>query len=293
MNQEEQKNYREAGEIAREVVEYAREIIKKDTSLLEIAEKIESKIEKLGGKPAFPVNISINDTAAHNTPASDDETKAFGLLKIDLGVHVSGYIVDTAFSLDLEDNEENKKLILVAEKALEKAIKATKPGIEVWKIGEIIHNTITSQQISPIRNLSGHELDRYMIHAGLTIPNYNNNNKAKIEEGVYAIEPFSTLGQGVVYEGKNSGIYSLIEKKPIRNQQAREILEFIEKEYSTLPFCTRWLDKKFSNVTLPLKLLEQEGILKQYPQLIEKAHGKVAQAEHTILVAKNKIEVLT
>jgi len=287
-------NYRKAGSIAREVKHYTKSIIKPGIPLIEIAEKIENKIKELGGKPAFPLNLSINEIAAHYTPSPNDETKASGLLKVDFGVHVSGFIIDTAFSLDLENNEENKKLILAAEKALQEATKIIKPEIEIWKIGQAIQKTITSLNFSPVRNLSGHELGKYKVHAGLTIPNTNNNNKTKLEEGVYAVEPFSTSGVGMVYESKPSGIYILQEKKSIRNLLARKILDFIEKEYKTLPFCERWIVKKFGTKSLlALNFLEKERILYNYPTLVEKSHKKVAQAEDTLLITEEKVEVLS
>ncbi len=292
MNSKEIQNYKEAGEISKKVKEYARKIIKPGVLLKDVAEKIENKIIELGGKPAFPVNLSINEIAAHYTPSSNDENTAKGLLKIDLGVHIKGYISDTAFSLDLENSEQNKDLIKASKLAIEKVEKNLKPGIEIFKIGEIIQNQITSFNFSPIKNLSGHSLNKYQIHSGITIPNYNNNNKNKLIKGAYAIEPFATSGQGEVYEGKPSGIYSLIEKKPVRNQQARKILEFIEQEYLTIPFCERWICKKFSQYKIALSLLEKQGIIRQYPQLIEKSKSKVAQTEHTFLI-KEKVEKIS
>ena len=295
MNQEEINDYKKAGEIAKKVKEYARSIIKKDTLLLEIAEKIESEIIELGAKPAFPVNLSINEIAAHYTPSFDDKTLACGLLKVDFGAHINGCIVDVAFSLDLENNEENKKLILASEKALASAIEIVKKekNKEVWKIGKTIQEEITAFNFSPIRNLSGHALGEFRIHAGLTIPNTNNGNETRLEEGAYAIEPFATTGIGSVYEGGKSGIYSLQERKAVRTMEARKILDFIEEEYKTLPFCSRWLVKQFGTKALfSLSLLEKEGILHHYPQLIEKGKGKVSQAENTILINKEKVEVL-
>src|SRR3989304_3159521 len=112
-----------AGKIASETKKYARVIAKKGMPLLELAEKIEAKIIELGGKLAFPVNLSIDDVAAHYTPSHDDKAVAHGLLKIDLGVHIDGWIADTAISVDLENNEENKKLIQASKDALENAIK--------------------------------------------------------------------------------------------------------------------------------------------------------------------------
>src|SRR3989344_6294199 len=128
----------EAGKIASEAREYARKFIKKGMPLLEIANKIESKMIGWGGKPAFPTCLSINEIAAHSTPSHDDKRIAEGILKIDMGSHIEGWIADTAFSIDLENNEENKKLIVAIEKALESAIKTAKKGINLSEIGKSI-----------------------------------------------------------------------------------------------------------------------------------------------------------
>ncbi len=282
-----------AGEIAIEVKKYARSFIKKDILLLEIANKIEEKIIELGGKPAFPTNTSINEVAAHYTPSHDDETKAHGLLKIDLGVQVDGYIADTAFSLDLEDNEENKKLIDAAKAALEKAQQIIKVGALTNEIGKAIQETIESQGFSPIINLSGHEMKQNDLHAGLNIPNIDDNKEIPIKKGLYAIEPFATNGGGKVYDGKPSGIYMVTDSKNIRSSIAREVLEFILDEYYTLPFCSRWLVKKFGAKALfGLRQLEENGNLHHFPQLIEVGKGKVAQAENTVLI-EEEVKITT
>lgn len=293
MEESERENYRKAGNIAKQVKEYARAITEQGSSLLNLAENIEAKIIELGGKLAFPVNLCIDDIAAHYTPPHDDKTTAEGLLKIDIGVHVEGCIADTAFSLDLSNLEENRKLIEASNSALKAAIKTAGKGIELWKIGRAIQDKIEASGFSPIRNLCGHELGNFLVHSGLTIPNCNNNSNQTLKEGAYAIEPFATSGQGLVYDGKPSGIYKLEQRKAIRDPTARKILEFIEQEYKTLPFCERWIYKKFSSRSLlALHLLEQAGIIHQYPQLIEKSHSKVSQSEDTILI-NNKIEVIT
>jgi methionyl aminopeptidase len=280
----------QAGKIASEVKDYARKLIKPDMSLLEIAEKIESKIQELGGEPAFPTNLSINEIAAHYTPSHNDESKASGLLKVDFGVHINGYLADTAFSIDLENSNENKKLIQAAEAALENASKEFEKGKTTSEIGEVIEKTISEKGFQPIINLSGHSMEEYDLHAGITIPNINDERRISIEEGLYAIEPFSTTGSGKVQDGNPSGIYQLQDNKKPRSPKAREVLEFIEENYSTLPFCSRWLVKKFTpTVILALRELEQNQNLHQYPQLVESSHAKVAQAENTILINDEKI----
>lgn len=278
-----------AGKISREVKEYAKNFIKKDMPLLEIAEKIESKIKELGGEVAFPTNLSINEITAHYTPTYDDKTLASGLLKVDLGVHVDGWISDSAFSLDLENNEKNKILIEATEKALKNAIEISRPGTEISEIGKEIQKTINSYKANPIVNLTGHGLKQWELHAEPSIPNIDDKRKGKLKEGSYAIEPFATFGSGKVYEGKPSGIYILNNEKNIRNPLARKVLKFIKEKYNYLPFCSRNIIKEFGKISLfALNQLEEADILYQFPQLIEISHKPVAQTEHTILIKKNK-----
>tara|TARA_Y100000310_G_scaffold107162_2_gene105624 strand:- start:23550 stop:24428 length:879 start_codon:yes stop_codon:yes gene_type:complete len=284
----------QAGKIMSEVRGYARSFIKKDMPLIEIADKIEEKMVELGAKPAFPTCLSINEFAAHYVPGYDDKTLAEGILKIDMGAHIDGWIADTAFSIDLENNEENKKIIKASEDALENAIKTIKESVQLREIGKAIHQAIDSHKLNPIVNLSGHSVEQYELHAGISIPNYDNKKTTEITKGLYAIEPFATSGNGRVRDGKPSGIYRLIDDKNIRSPIAREILEFIIEEYQTLPFCSRWIVKKFGTKGLfGLKQLEENGNLHNYPVLIESSNGKVAQTEHTILVEDNGIIVTT
>ncbi len=287
-------NYIKAGKILKQTVEYAKSLVKSNMSLLEIANNIESKIVSLGGKPAFPVNLSINEIAAHSTPEWNDTSIASGLLKVDIGVHIEGCAADTSFSVDLENSEENKKLIKAAEEALSKAVSIANLGENLSAVGEIIEKTIKSSGFQPIQNLSGHSIEKYNLHAGIVVPNFNNSTTKTFEEGVYAIEPFATNGFGAVRDGKKSGIYHLEKQGNVRDSFAREVLAYIAEEYSTLPFCSRWIHKKFgTRGLLALRQIEQAGLLHHYAQLIEKNNGKVAQAEHTIILTKKEKIITT
>ncbi len=291
----------DAGKICSEVKKWiiSESIVKKGLPLIEIAEKIENKIIELGGKPAFPVNTSINEVAAHYTPSYDDETLASGLIKIDFGVHIDGWTADNAISFDLENLEENKKLIESANKSLNSALDVVKKNKEkssTDEIGKAIQSSIEEDNFHPITNLSGHSIDHYDLHSGITIPNISDKREIELENGLFAIEPFVTLksASGRVFDGKPSGIYQIKELKSVRSPAAREVLNFIDEEYGTLPFCSRWLVKKFgSKILLALRELEKSGILHQYDQLIEYSKNKVAQAEHTILIHDGKVIVTT
>ena len=199
-------------------------------------------------------------------------------------------------SIDLENSKENQNLIDAAKKSLEEATNLVikNKNISIRKIGAIISKTIQSNNAQPIQNLSGHSINQYDIHAGITLPNYDNAQEKSLPEGTYAIEPFSTSGHGSVKDGKLSGIYSLTNDKNVRDSFAREVLKYIKEEYKTLPFCSRWLVKKFgTRALIAMKRIEEADIVHNYPQLIEISNGKVAQAEHTILITSDEVIVTT
>ena len=294
-NISEEESYKKAGEIANKIRDYAKNLIKPGMPLLEIAKKIEGEIENLGGVPAFPVNLSINEIAAHYHPTLEDTTLAQGLLKVDIGVQINGFIADTAFSMDLTPEKKYKELIKASEEALENALNILNKNPSLNDIGKTIKETIEKKGFSPIINLSGHELKQYEVHAGLTIPNYANNNNTKLEQGAYAIEPFATTGEGKVIDGQSSNIFKINQFRNPRSPTARKILEYAAEKYRTLPFSLREMQEQFGNIArLGLKELEQIGAVHNFPQLIEKTRQPVSQAEHTFIKTKDgKIIVTT
>lgn len=292
--------YRKAGEIGKKTKEFAKNLIKKDMLLSEIAEKIEGEIKKLGGEIAFPVNLSIDDVAAHYTPTLRDEKKASGLLKADIGIHVDGCICDLAFSVDLTPEKKHHKLIEASEKALNSAleiVKKNKDNTTVSQIGEQIEKQIKNTGFTPIVNLSGHSLDEYNIHAGLTIPNINNSSTKILESGAFAIEPFATLSTatGLIYEGAGSNIYHITANTiQVRDNFAREVLSWIIENKKTLPFSQRELEKEFgARVLIAVSNLKRAGAIEEYPQLIEKSHSPVSQTETSLIILENgSVEIL-
>lgn len=295
MEPEELESYRRAGKMASEVREWTKDLVKNGASILEIAEKTEARIKELGGEIAFPVNVCINDVTAHYTPKHNDETllSKEDVVSIDLGVHVDGYIADTAYTVDLSGNYPN--LISANKEALEKAIKLARPKAKVSDIGEAVQGVLSSAGYKPIENLTGHEIKQYDLHAGLSIPSIKVPYDWEIEEGmVLAIEPFATDGYGRVIESRNSEIFSLQQPKPTRNRDARDILAQV-MERQSLPFAQRWLAEKISPLKLDLALREllRNGSIKAYPVLHEKEKGVVSQFEHTVIVTADGCEVTT
>jgi methionyl aminopeptidase len=288
--------FRHAGKISREAKAYARTLVKEGAKALDIAEAIEAKIEDLGGKPSFPVDVSINDMSAHYNPKVEDTLvlKKGDIVKIDMGAHVEGCITDTAFTVSIGKDKENDTVIRAAEEALKVAVSMATPGMRIGAIGGAIEKTMIKYGVRPIKNLSGHGVGLWQVHTKPSIPSFDDGNVQKLKAGqTIAIEPFATTGSGLVKSGAGSEVYSLESEGNLR--QFREVLEWIKSEYRTLPFAKRHVAKKFGKLKagFAIKLLLSKGIIKEYATLPEKTKGcKIAQSEHTIIVA-DKPEVLT
>jgi len=293
MDKEELDSYIKAGRIAAEAREYGKGLIKVGASLLEVTEKIEQKIVSLGGEFAFPPQISLNDIAAHSYPAFDDKTifKEGDIAKLDVGVHIHGFVGDTAVTVVLGNDAKLKLLEEASREALNSALRIIKPGITLSEIGKTIHDEITKRGFAPVRNLSGHGLGKFIIHDSPSVPNFDTgSNETLAEDQVIAIEPFASTGAGVIYESSSPTLYALEDIKPVRSAITREVLKSLE-EYNSLPFAHRWLVKKYGlgKTSFALRELKNLGLLRGFPPLPDKAHGLVSQAEHTVIVREKPI----
>jgi len=284
------EKYRQAGKILCEVRASAASMVKKDALLLDVANAIEADIIARGGRPAFPVNISLDSEAAHDTPEPEDK-RAFAdnIVKLDIGVHVDGYIADTAFTVDLSGNPD---LLKASEKALEDAIRVVRAGASTADIGAAVEAAIDGFGFKPIYNLTGHGLERFLQHAPPSIPNRKIGQGVILQAGqVIAIEPFATDGIGIVIEGHVAEIFGLSAFRPVRMPLEREMLKAIQA-YNGLPFARRWLSgMKRSEKTLDG--LIRAGIIHAYPVLVEETGGMVSQAEHTLIVTEDGCEITT
>ncbi|AOW81022.1 methionyl aminopeptidase [Halodesulfurarchaeum formicicum] len=285
------EKYREAGRILRETLDAAAEKVEPGASHLDVAEFAEAQIEAAGAEPAFPANISIDEEASHASPGRDDESEFHEgeLVCLDVGVHVDGWIADAAISVDLGDHTD---LIEAAEEALDAAIEVAGPGVHTGEIGAEIQDVIEAYGYNPVVNLSGHGLAEYDAHTNPTIPNRGVDTGVELEVGdVIAIEPFATDGGGTVSEGQKTEIYSLRQERSVRNRRARELLEEIVERYDRLPFAARWFEGARTDMTL--NRLTQQNVLESYPVLKGPDGTKISQAEHTMIVTEDGVELTT
>ena len=302
------ESYIKAGKLASKIRDEASKMIKDGTLVIDLVEYVESEILKTGAEIAFPCNVSINEYAAHYTSPAGDKTafKAGDMVKLDLGAMIDGYIADTAVTVLASGNmDENytqdeinlhEEIIEASAAGLEAAIATARAGVEISKIGEAVHEAISEYDLNPIFNLMGHSLEQYNLHAGISIPNYNNNDNYILEEGqAVAIEPFATNGEGMVNDAPGHYIFSYRTNKPFRMKNTQRVLKYIQQNHRHVPFSGRWITDEFGERkgSIALKQLSQAMALYPYAPLREKQDCFVSQKEHTVIVEKEGCIVTT
>lgn len=292
------EKFRRSGKILRETREEMRGFVREGMPIIKVCEKAENLIRAKGGKPAFPCNVSINEVAAHYTsPPKDSRTiPEKSIVKVDIGAHVDGYVTDTAVTVCF--NPEYASLVETAERALETAVDSILPEMSTSKLGSIIEKTIKSRGFKPISNLTGHQVGRYLVHAGTSLPNVSHLFSSKINLGeVYAIEPFVTLPNAVgkVEDGEEVTIFRFLKSRSLKNPHAKQLLKCIEESFRTLPFAERWLQGVVpeEHYREAFRELLKSKALMEYPIFVEASRKIVAQAEHTVLIVRDGCVVLT
>ena len=254
----------------------------------DVADAVEAYIREQGAEPAFPVNLSRNQEAAHYTPSRDDDAVfvAGDLVKVDVGAHLDGAIADTADTIEVGGTHRYENLVRAAREALAEGIGRVRPGARVEEVSRAIAGAIHGRGLKPVENLMGHSIERYLLHAGKAIPNVPGGSAATFTEGeVIAIEPFATNGVGRITNGPFGNI-ARFRGDP---GPSDPVLAGLFARFRTLPFAVRWATTAEEQAALR----RARRAIQTYPVFVEEAGGWVAQAEHTILVGPDRAEVLS
>lgn len=289
--------YRKAGKIGYEVLNSVKDLIEPGKPIIQICETAEKMILDKGAEGfGFPTNVSIDNIAAHYSSPHGDENVIpdTGIIKLDIGVHVNGYIADTAITINL--SPELKELKIAAEEGFKAGMEIIQEGTLPSLIGKNVEETITNFGYLPIRELSGHKLGRFELHGDKRLPNIGipyDPAEAALQIGeAYAFETFASTGKGSVHEVTgNKYIYILLPRRvPLRNPVSRKIYSTIYKKYKSLPFAERWLSSydnfNRSRVRFALRELMLAGGVVAYPPLADEKGSYVAQHENTFILTK-------
>ncbi|MCQ2820817.1 MAG: type II methionyl aminopeptidase, partial [archaeon] len=305
---------RKSGECHRQIRKYAQTLLKPGIKLIDFCRKLEKMLNFIINTDgtecgqAFPTGVSLNNCAAHYTPNSGDETVLTydDVCKLDFGTHINGYIIDSAFTVAFNPIYDN--LLMASKEATNTGIKEAGIDVRLGELGTKIEEVMTSYEvelngktypIKPVSDLMGHTILPYRVHGGKSVPCIKSKDNTKMEEGeIYAIETFATTGKGLVREGKE---WSHFMKDPyafantkIKKDQPKRLFKFIDKNFSTLAFCPRWIEEKgFKDWEKPLKYLCDTELVEPYPPLIDSKGSFTAQFEHTLMLRPTCKEVFS
>jgi len=300
-----------AGEAHRRARLSIQNIIQPGMTLREIGEHIENCTRTLigvgyNGGIGFPTGLSLNACAAHDTPnpkTADRVLQENDVLKIDIGTHLDGHIVDSAFTVAFKPEYAN--LLLAARDSVYECLKIAGPDTPLKDIGEKAEEVIRSYEVvidgktcgvRPVLNLNGHTIEQYKIHGGKYVPiTKRSGNRDRMVEGeFYAIETFATTGNGYVREQGDCSHYALVNKNARSSLEGgRSLLEYLNRTFSTLPFCKRYIGPEVKSPDAYLAHLVKQGAVEQYPPLFDVPGSYVAQFEHTLYINSSGIEVMS
>lgn len=283
-----------AGRVSREARERAVELVKEGGLLLDVAEEVEDLMRKRGLRPAFPTCISIDQVAAHYSPTHDDPLRfrRGNVVKLDLGAQLDGWIADTAVTVEVGTRNWTE-LLRASELALQTAVEAVHAGVSTRAIGEGIQRAIEAHGYRPVRNLTGHTVERYILHAGKSVPNIPHGHDVLEAGEVVAIEPFASSGAGQVDGRRTGNIYRILKTKPLKLAESNDFVQLLSREFKTLPFAERWAYRLDSRAPALLNSLVRSGTVMTYPALLDVGGGIVSQTEHTMIVGPAGAEVTT
>jgi len=288
--------FRRAGRVISDVREWAKTAILPGVEMRHVLETVEDMIREQGAEPGFPAQSSRNSVAAHYCTSPQDTTvyEEGDCVKIDIGAHIDGYVVDTAATVDLSSDGRWAALIQAADDALAAAINLVKDGTPTGTLGTVIETKIVSAGFQPIRNLTGHGLGRWKVHTLPAIPNSANRGGPLLRTGmVFAIEPFSCTGEGYVFERGKSEVFMIAEppKRP-RAYDAALLADILS--WNGLPIARRYFtDHDPAVLERTINRLVRQKALVRYPPLVEQPGVMVAQTEHTIYLGPDGPEILT
>ncbi|KAN0085207.1 Peptidase M24, structural domain containing protein [Elaphomyces granulatus] len=319
MNNDFLQEYREAAEVHRQVRQYAQKTIKPGQTLTEIAESIEDAVRALTGHQGleegdnllggmgFPCGLSVNNCAAHYTPNAGNKMvlQQGDVMKVDFGSHINGRIVDSAFTMAFDPVYDN--LLAAAKDATNTGVREAGIDVRMSDIGAAIQEAMESYEVEIkgttypvkcIRNLNGHNIDRHIIHGGKSVPIVKGGDQTKMEEGeVFAIETFGSTGKGFVRDDLEVSHYAKIPEAanvPLRLSSAKNLLNVITRNFGTIPFCRRYLDRLGQEkYLLGLNNLVSAGIVQDYPPLCDTKGSYTAQFEHTLLLRPTVKEIIS
>lgn len=298
---------------------------KKEVEALD--EKNEGRVIEKG--VAFPTTFSVNEIAAHFSPYKQDTypLKAGDVLKIDLGVHIDGFISQAAHTVvvpklaDKEYTESEKKFMALDDKgnvsdkradaivaawtAAEAALRKIEVGTTNNAVTEVIMKTAEQFKVNGVTGVLGHQLKRNKIDGKRCIINRENPEHASLiekvpehkfkENEVYSVDIMMSTGEGKTKEliDFRHTIYKRTDESYIlKTPKGRQFMHEVNHKFRYMPFTLRSIEDEGA-ARIGITEAKRHEILQEFPVLSEKKGEKIAQFKFTVLLLPNGIKKIT
>jgi methionyl aminopeptidase len=284
------ESLRVAGAIHKNIRSDMHRMLKPGLDIVDLSDFINSRtryytnnIGKNGGI-GFPPVLSKSHIIAHYSPYKKSILGYNDNLTIDFGVHVNGWIIDSAFTVHF--NPELDILSKATKEAIDNAIKIVGIDTPIDDISSTINEIVESyemmyrgklHQLKVIVGLTGHNIKQYNIHGGVSIPNKPSNTNERIKAGVYAIEPFVSILDSKCYKGTEKNNYRI---KPSYISECSLLYE----HFNNLIFSDTHLKYyDINNINHYIK----KNMIDIYPAIYGHRDDMSCQYEHTIYLDEN------
>lgn len=313
--------YKLAGELANKVVKVViekcvegqsvRELcLLADTMIASETALIFKKEKDLRKGVAFPTCISVNNCVCHFSPLKSDPDyllKTDDLVKIDLAVHIDGYIASIAYthivglSKDKPATGRKADVVRAAYTALDAAMRVMKGAVENFKVTDVIQKAAEAYQCKPIEGMLSHQLYRNQFEGKKSIiQNPNEAQKREHEKAefnvneVYALDILISSGEGKAKElTSRTTIYRKTDSAyMLKMKTSRAFFSEVTQKYDTMAFNLRNFEDE-KRARLGIAECSNHGLLTPFPVLYEKEGEYVAQFKFTVAITATGLQRIT
>jgi len=195
---------REAGRVAREVLDVAGAAVRVGATTDEIDEAVHQATIDRGAYPSplhyhgFPKSVctSINEVVCHGIPGTNITLNEGDIVNIDVSCYYMGFHGDNSEMFCVgEVDQKSKALIQATYDCWQAAIAICKPGVPYNAIGAVIEEYVTARGMTTTKNFCGHGVGR-VFHMAPQVVHYKVDHDLGVMApgNIFTIEPMIQLG---------------------------------------------------------------------------------------------------
>jgi methionyl aminopeptidase len=259
---------------------------------------------------AFPLGISVNEIIAHDTAMINDDRflNKNDVVKIDLGIHINGCIIDSAFTTIVDGDEKTKQyydpLLQASKDATFTGICLSGADARVYEISESIKEVIESYeledgtQVVAVHGLGGHDILPYKVHGKklvLCAPHKSQEGVMMKEGEFYAIETYASTGDGncKMKSIEQCNHFMINESiKMTSKMKSNPVIEWEQSKNNNLPFTQLWV-KDINKIQKHMNEGVRNRSIIAFPPVADRKGSRTAQFEHTIHIRDGGVEIFS